>query len=324
MMIINMANSSISSMPFKVSCLAVFFCISGCIPSRELPGIKNSALDSPHKPLVSSSPDFDLHTPSIQSGTQNTFNIDEIENAELLKKLNQNLVNKQSKLQFRPILERRVSSNRNCYMEIVYPRLIGLKDGKIQAHINDHLDKLPEATRNFYHQRLERSIQCKKSIKDKSRPFLARFDQCQITFAGGNFISLKCHESYGAGLYPILSIRGMNLNIRTGKIYQYPDLFNQNVDYIEAVRKLIQENDIPPALPESMKSEFYSLNHKNADFYLSSSCDFPSKDDLYKDACLVISKPLASGVRQQKTIQIKMSQINKILSSDPDLQILLK
>jgi hypothetical protein len=242
----------------------------------------------------------------------------------LLKAIDPNLIKAQVLPQLDLILERNVSSNGNCYLEIVYPRLVGLKDSKIEAKINIQLAKLPESARNFYQQKLERSNHCTKFPRSEWIPSFVQLDQCKIVFAGESIISLECREVYGRGLYPILSSRAITLNLRTGKVYRYSELFRQDVDYIKITRQLIRKNYVLSSFPESIKSELSHLSHENADFYLSSFCNDPLKEIPQQDVCLVIPKQLASGVRQKKTIQIKLSQLNKILSSDPDLQGLLK
>ncbi|MBL1173664.1 hypothetical protein [Pantanalinema sp. GBBB05] len=308
----------------RIGGLGLLVVLTGCLLTRH-------SLPSTIAIVTFSSNPLDLlGSASAKESTQlnpyNKLRVVEIHHVELLKEVNPNLVKAEDSLRLKLIPKRIVSPNGNCYMETVYPHLAGLRDGKTQAKINVEFAKLSESARNFYQQKLERSDYCTTHAKSETFISSVRLDQCQIAFARDNIISIVCQEIRASGLYPILSSRSITLNLRTGKVYRYSDLFRQDVDYVKIVGQLIRQAYASFSLPKSMESELEQLSHANASFYLSSFCSSSSKKALptIKNTCLVIPKQFASGVRQKQVGSIELAQITKILSFDPDLQVLLE
>lgn len=308
----------------RIGGLGLLVGLTGCLLTHHSLPVTMST------PTLSSKPLDLLDSASDKESTQlNPYNksrVVEIQHVELLKELNPNLVKAEEHLRLELIPERIVSPNGNCYIETVHPQLTGLRDGKTQAQINIEFAKLPESARNFYQQKLERSGYCTTHAKSETFISSVRLDQCQIAFARGNIISVVCREIRASGLYPILASRSITLNLRTGKVYQYSDLFRQDTDYVRIVGQLIRQAYASLSLPKSMESELEQFSHANASFYLSSFCSSSSTKELptIKNTCLVMPKQFASGVRRKQVVSIELAQITKILSFDPDLQVLLK
>jgi hypothetical protein len=212
-----------------------------------------------------------------------------------------------------------------CKLQTIDPVLIGLKDQFVADRMNTEMHKISSDAKKLYQQVLKESRHCQADSKTDHQIEI-NVRQCRIELVHQDIISLVCSEmNSGIAAYPIGLNRAVTANLRTGKIYRYPDLFRHDIDYVDKLRTAILKSNINDITPNDyLKRELKQFSSSNSDFYLSSSCNyFSNKKDVYP-FCLVISTQHMSGLWRNKSIFVNFAYLKETVSDDPDLQFLVK
>ncbi|NEQ46889.1 MAG: hypothetical protein F6K00_26430 [Leptolyngbya sp. SIOISBB] len=210
-------------------------------------------------------------------------------------------------------LETIKSDNGTCTLTFRYPQLSGFEKNW-QADINRILkQQIVDFTSTFYLTVSEHEGCTEESDLDHLG---MEVDPCIVTFAQKDIVSFFCHTiRAGRSAYPISSTKGITLNLRTGKIYEFSDLFKENSNYQKRVSGLILEQYDALA---AIDAELLAYVREDETFYLHTNCP----DSSISSTCLAIPTNFTSGALRGMVSYINIEDLTDILNSSHEFQIL--
>lgn len=210
------------------------------------------------------------------------------------------------------------SPNENCLLTYRYPEFSGMRNQALQADINRDLqrevDDLIESSGESY----VREHEVCSQPTDLYGAHL-EVNPCRVQFVEEEIVSLDCSAIFsGAAVYPIVTRKGININLSTGKIYRFDDLFNEGYDYKQELRRfLVEENDL---------EDYYSVDtlifniSENTTFYVEASY---CPDFLVGTVCLAMPTNGTSGPDRALVLFLDAKEIEEKLSSERIVEVLV-
>jgi hypothetical protein len=126
-----------------------------------------------------------------------------------------------------------------CEYQVKYPQVIGLSDTRIESKINKHIkEKLLTSDKAI--------VECDRdnapdSVKSQEPSVKEEVDY-QVTFNAKNILSIEYERmNFFTGSVYGQPARGITVNVKTGKVYGYRDLFKPGSNYASKMNKLIYE-----------------------------------------------------------------------------------
>ncbi|SDY42988.1 protein of unknown function [Proteiniborus ethanoligenes] len=111
--------------------------------------------------------------------------------------------------------------------DILYPMVYGLRNSEAQRRINDEIYSLMlNIAAELRRPDLVTYITGSYELKANQRDFLS--------------LTLGQLGDFG-GAHPMTIIKGLNMDVSTGKVYALKDLFKPNSNYIERISKIVEE-----------------------------------------------------------------------------------
>jgi hypothetical protein len=231
-----------------------------------------------------------------------------------------------SKLEVNATTTKSQSKNGKCLSSFDRLEIKGLKNYNIQESINQSLAKLTETAEDNFQAMSSgkhpgHGMLC-SDPKTNAIPQLMFLNRCTITYAKKDLLGIKCSEFYTGGAYPLIYVPSITVNLSTGYVYGFSDLFKPNANYRQKLGEILTSAYFLPGVEDNgIIQSFKNLSSQNT-FYIGTDCKmhngqynkWPVKDS---DICLVITNTSwSSGPIRGKKFSIPLKQIEGILSPE--------
>jgi hypothetical protein len=321
----------------KLTTFSVFFTVvllSGCVSHLG----KSKTSDAKHVGDIV----FSNTSPALQRATLNLdttqVKTDEVfkaptyineQNSKMLAEINPDLTSMDSKIKIKTFTVGKNALNGRCSSKIDRLELTGLKDEAIQNVINRNLTTMAEAAEQEAQRMLfgENPIYgdlCKdfSTRKYKKQDFM--FDKCRANYAKHDILDISCLRFNTGGAYPWIYEDSLTINLRTGFVYQFSDLFKENSDYRNKIGQVIIGSYFPANAEDNMEIDMFRRFATNPDvarmsFYISDICyygQYANWKVLSKNRCIVITNLLSSGPSRNMKFAVPLQQVEELLNPE--------
>ena len=124
-----------------------------------------------------------------------------------------------------------------CEYQVKYPQVRGLSDARVESRINEYMKgKLFTSDKDIAECDRDNATDSIKSQK----PSVKEEVDYQVSFNAKDILSIEYERTdfFTGGVYG-QPVRGVTVNTKTGKLYDYKDLFIKESNYISKMNKLI-------------------------------------------------------------------------------------
>jgi hypothetical protein len=321
----------------KLTTFSVFFTaalLSGCIPHFG----ESKTSDIKHVGEIVSS----NTSPALQKATLNLdttqVKTDEVfkaptyineQNSKMLTEINPDLTPTDSKIEIKAFTVGRDAPNGRCSSKIDRLELTGLRDEAIQNVINRNLATMAEAAEQEAQRILfgENPIYgdlCKdfSTRKYKKQDFM--FDKCRANYAKHDILDISCLRFNTGGAYPSIYEDSLTINLRTGFVYQFSNLFKENSDYRNKIGQVIIGSYFPANAEDNMEIDRFKRFATNPDiaimsFYISDTCyygQYANWKVSSNNRCIVITNLLGTGPSRHMKFTVPLQQVKELLNPE--------
>jgi hypothetical protein len=244
----------------------------------------------------------------------------------VLKEISLDILELGSKLEVNATTTKSQSKNGKCLSSFDRLEIKGLKDYSIQESINQSLAKLTETAEDNFQAMSSGKHPGHGTLcldpKTKAIPQLVSLGRCTITYARRNLLGIKCSEFYTGGAYPLIYVPSITVNLSTGHVYAFSDLFKPNSNYRQRLGEILTSAYFLPEVKDNGIIQSFKNLPSQKTFYIGTDCKmhngpynkWPVKDS---DVCLVITNTSwSSGPIRGKKFSIPLRQIEGILSPE--------
>ena len=206
------------------------------------------------------------------------------------------------------------SANESCLLTARYPEISGMRNESLQAEINQTLKQEIEGLMGYFPAFVNEDERC-TAPTDLDGIHLV-IDPCVAMFVKDDIISMDCDSIlFGRAVYPIVQSKGININIRTGELYNFDDLFDEGYDYEKRLKSLlVEQNSL-----DGFEIDVIPIIKEDTVFYIHSNCPMPAMDSV----CLAMPTNGTSGADRARVLYIDVEAIRNAMSSEKIVQALL-
>lgn len=155
----------------------------------------------------------------------------------------------------------------DLYFMASYPKISGMDDVKAQNQIN----------RTFRKNAQDAEKRARDTAKELSKHRETRkikvtgIYDFKVTRNKGGIVSMIISDYlYSGGTHGITAKKGITINTTTGQVYTLASLFNENVDYVKILNRLIEKQIEARGLSNYMLTEFKGIR-KDQEFFLTNN-----------------------------------------------------
>jgi hypothetical protein len=244
----------------------------------------------------------------------------------VLAQISPDILEDGSKLEVNATTTKSQSKNGKCLSSFDRLEIKGLRDYSIQESINQSLAKLTETAEDNFQALSSGKHRGHGTLcsdpKTNAIPQLVSLGRCTTTYARKVLLGIKCSEFYTGGAYPLIYVPSITVNLSTGYVYAFSDLFKPSSNYRQKLGDILTSAYFLPGVGDNEIIQSFKNLSPQKTFYLGTDCKmhngqydkWPVKDS---DICLVITNTSwSSGPTRGKKFSIPLKQIEGILSPE--------
>jgi hypothetical protein len=212
-----------------------------------------------------------------------------------------------------------------CEYQVEYPQVRGLSDTRVESKINEYIkEKLltsDKAIAECDRDNAPDSVQSQESSVKEEVDY-------QVSFNAKDILSIEYERTnFFTGSIYGQPAQGITVNVKTGKVYDYRDLFKQESNYVSKMNKLIYEklksSNAKGSDIELSKEEAESIaNQFKSDSKLSSKNERKEYSFSLRGNKLVILDLFDAHALRAVQVGVKLSEIKDLVNSKGPLYVL--